>query len=272
MVDTTDKSKSPYLYYDTFKSLVDGDLYGYFPFHSSDENENKDYWFERIKEKLGENHTYYLDELIEYMDIYLKDLRKKCSLQLKSKWIYAFFDDKHIDLEHTKNQSRVNNAFKSLFNSRLPDELRKEVSELLHLLHGEDTPPVFVVSTPVEEPKPIEESKSVEESKLVEESKPIEEPKIVETPKPIEEPKLVETPKIVETPKPIETPKSIETNLDLGERTVSFTDLSLTLKKGSQILLKQVKANKLDLTQSKDLEITVDKVEDGILYNVLIKY
>jgi hypothetical protein len=53
---------------------------------------------------------------------------------------------------------------------------------------------------------------------------------------------------------------------------VSFSDLNITLKKGSQILLKQVKADKLDLTQSQDLEITIDKLEDGILYNVLIKY
>ena len=250
------KTNGNYLYYDTFKSLVDSNIYSYFPYHSNDDKENRDFWFDKIRQNLGDNYTYYIDELEEYMDKYLAEIRKKCPLPIKSKWVYSYFDDKTLDPENLKNSSRVNNSFKVIFSSRLPDELRKEVADLLHLIHGEDTPIISVVSH-VEEPVLAVEEIAIETPKVDEAT---ETPKVVETPKPIE------TPKAVETPKPIETPK------DQGERTVVFTDLSLTLKKGSQILLKQVKANKLDLTQSQDLDISIDKVEDGILYNVLIKY
>jgi predicted DNA-binding protein len=264
------KDTATYLYYDTFKSLVDNNIYSFFPFHSIEEKENKDFWFEKIKENLGTTYTYYVEELIEYMETYLTEIRKKCSLQLKSKWVYAFFDDKQIDVEHTKNQSRVNNSFKSVFNSRLPDELRKEVSEFLHVLHGEDHVPVSTTEQPKEEV--VEEAtKVIEEQPIVVEEKPIETPKVkVEEPKVVETPKIIEAPKVkVEEPKVIETPKQVP---QTEERVVSFSDLNITLKKGSQILLKQVKADKLDLTQSQDLEITIDKLEDGVLYNVLIKY
>ena len=255
-VSAPTKTNGNYLYYDTFKSLVDNNIYSYFPFHSTNEKDNRDFWFDKIRTNLADNYTYYTDELEEYMDKYLAEIRKKCPLQLKSKWVYSYFDDKTLDPENLKNSSRVNNSFKVIFNSRLPDELRKEVADLLHLIHGEDQPIISVVS-------------HVEE--VVE--APIE--TVIETPKPIEEASkpIEEAPKPIETPKPIEeTPKPIETSKDQGERTVVFTDLSLTLKRGSQILLKQVKANKIDLTQSQDLDISIDKVEDGILYNVLIKY
>ena len=254
------KDTATYLYYDTFKSLVDNNIYSYFPFHSMDEKENKDFWFDKVRENLGDSYTYYVEELIEYTETYLTEIRKKCSLQLKSKWIYSFFDDKHIDVEHTKNQSRVNNCFKSVFNSRLPDELRKEVSDLLHVIHGEEQVSVVVGSSHIEEPIVVVEDEPTIEPIVVVEEVVKEEPKVVK-----EEPKVVkEQPKVVK-----EQPKEAITS---EERMVSFTDLNITLKKGSQILLKQVKADKLDLTQSQDLEITIDKLEDGILYNVLIKY
>jgi len=253
------KTNGNYLYYDTFKSLVDSNIYSYFPYHSNDDKENRDFWFDKIRQNLGDNYTYYIDELEEYMDKYLAEIRKKCPLQLKSKWIYSYFDDKTLDPENLKNSSRVNNSFKVIFSSRLPDELRKEVADLLHLIHGEDTPIISVVS-------------HVEEPSIAVEEIAIDTPKVDETPKVIETSKVDETPKVIDTPKPTDTPKVVDTPKDQGERTVSFTDLSLTLKKGSQILLKQVKANKLDLTQSQDLDISIDKVEDGILYNVLIKY
>ncbi len=265
------KDNGNYLYYDTFKSLVDNNIYSFFPFHSTEEKENRDFWFDKIRENLGSSYTYYIDELEEYMDKYLTEIRKKCPLSLKSKWVYSYFDDKNLDPENLKNSSRVNNAFKVIFNTRLPDELRKEVSDLLHLLHGSDAPPVVVEETQVQEILAVVEEPKVEETPAIVEQPQVE---VVEEPKPIEQPKVVEQPKPIEQPKAVEQPKLVETKaiVENEERTISFTDLSLTLKKGSQILLKQVKANKLDLTQSQGLDVSIDKVEDGILYNVLIKY
>jgi len=265
------KKQSNYLYFDTFKSLVDNNVYSYFPYHSANDKENRDFWFERIKENLGDNYTYYTEDLEEYMDKYLAEIRKRCPLQLKSKWVFSYFDDKTLDPENLKNSSRVNNAFKVIFNTRLPDELRKEVSDLLHLLHGEDHAPIVVGSTITEtetETEPVQPTTDSEHNfdllSQVRKGENIEEP--------ISPSEKVEKVERLENKKPITTAPTNKEVQDQNERTISFTDLSLTLKKGSQILLKQVKASKLDLTQSQDLDISIDKVEDGILYNVLIKY